>query len=221
LNPPVIQRLYTRLSASNNTSQKILGLSGLIRGGSAQAFSAAGQLGASLGDSPLENGILSNSIRNGFRATDANSVQVLGQIATGSTGAGTLLRQAAAFALQAIHTKEALPYLATFLQDVDPGVRADGIGGMSAFANGLPVQTPANAVSMAYLKYPASAPFQTDLTKANFAMGLESIAPNETAYLSFWKSTFALDRLKFGIAMEEYSALNSHNATFILISVRH
>jgi hypothetical protein len=41
-------------------------------------------------------------------------------------------------------------------------------------------------------------------------MGLESIAPNETAYLSFWKSTFALDRLKFGIAMEEYGALNSH-----------
>ena len=198
LNSPVIQRLYTRLAASNNTSQKILGLSGLIRGGSTPALAAAAKLTASLGNYPLENGVLSNAIRDDFRAIDANSVQVLGQIATGSTGAGTLLREAAAFALRSIHTKEALPYLATFLDDANPGVRAEGIGGLSAFANGLPVQTPANVVSMAYLKYPASAPFQTDQTKANFAMGLESIAPNETVYLSFWKTWWAQNRAALG-----------------------
>jgi hypothetical protein len=198
LNSPVVQKLYTRLSASNNTSQKILGMSGLIRGGSTPALTAAAQLGASLGNYPLENGVLSNAIRDDFRGIDANSVQVLGQIATGSTGAGTLLREAAAFALRSIHTKEALPYLAAFMDDADQGIRAEGIGGLSAFANGLPVQTPANVVSMAYLKYPASAPFQTDQTKANFAMGLESIAPNETVYLSFWKTWWAQNRAALG-----------------------
>jgi hypothetical protein len=198
LNSPVIQRLYTRLSTSDTMRLKILGLSGLIRGGSTSALTVVAQSAASLDNYSLEYGVLSNSVSNDFRATDANSVQVLGQIATGSTGAGILLREAAALALRAIHTKEALPYLAAFLDDPDAGVRAEGIGGMSAFANGLPVQTPANVVSMAYLKYPASAPFQTAETLANFAMGAESIGRNETGYLSFWKTWWMQNRAALG-----------------------
>jgi len=197
LNSPITQRLYNRLSASGDMSRKILGLSGLIREGNIQALATAAQLAPSLGNYQLELGVLSDAIRNNFRSTDPSAIQSLGAITTASTDVDPYLRQGAAFALRAIHTQNALPYLAALLDDPDANLRAAGIGGLSCFANGLPIQTPANVVNMAYLQYPASAPFQTADTKANFGMGVE-ISKNEAAYLSFWKNWWAQNRTALG-----------------------
>jgi len=195
LRSPVIQLLYNRLSASASTNQRILGLSGLIRGGSATALSAALEIASSLGAYPLESGVLFESVRNEFRSTDSTSVGILGQIATASTCPSQPLREAAARALVAIHTQQAVPYLAALLDDPDSNLRAEGIGGLGSFANGLPVQTTASVPSLSYLQRPPSAPYMTKTTIANFALGP---AAATDARLSFWKAWWLQNRAALG-----------------------
>lgn len=107
-------------------------------------------------------------------------------------------RSAAAKALASIHTKEALPYLAVLIDDQDRGLRAEGIGGLASFANGLPVQTPANTTSLEYLQFPPIASYKTGETVAHFVLALPSTAPDEAAYLSFWKSWWSQNREALG-----------------------
>lgn len=149
LNSPVTRALYGRLSASTRADQQILGLAGRLRQSDATALTAVAALGASLAKYPAESGVLSEGLRNEFRATDAQSVAALGQLASTAITPGTPLRVAVAHALAAIHTRDALPFLVAFLDDGDPNVRAEGVGGLGAFANGLPVQTSAANPSLA------------------------------------------------------------------------
>jgi len=58
--------------------------------------------------------------------------------------------------------------------------------GLSLFANGVP-QTPDNVVSLAYLQIPASAPYETADTVANFGFR-RGPADQEAALVSFWTS---------------------------------
>ena len=198
LGSPVTQVLYQRMSASASPGQRILGLSGLIRGGNRAAFSAASEAAASLASFPLETGVLLLSISAEFRAADSNSVAALGQAAVASANPSLPFREAAAHALAAIHTLDALPYLATLLDDPDPNLRIEAIGGFSSFANGLPTQTASGVPSLAYLQLPATAPYKTADTVANFAMGKQAISQNEAKYLSFWRSWWSQNRAALG-----------------------
>jgi hypothetical protein len=197
LNSPYVQVLYQRLSASTLTEQHIAGLAGKIQGGSATALAAAVNSAASFAKYPRQNGFLLLSISNDFRATDAASVATLGQAAV-SSGLNQPFREAAAHALARIHTSAALPWLATLLDDPDDALRIEAIGGFSAFANGLPVQTPANAASLAYLQLPASARYKTADTVANFAMGTQAVSRNEAKYLAFWKQWWSTNSASLG-----------------------
>jgi hypothetical protein len=197
LNSPVIQTLYSRLSESTSIPQRILGVSGLIRGGNVPALFTAFQQLAGESHRP-EYGVLLGSIRGTFRGVAPSSVAALGQIATASANPNLLFRQAAAHALASIHTREALPYLAMLLDDADQTLRAEGVGGLAAFANGLPVQTPKNVANLGYMQFPAEAPYQTPETRAHFGMGVETIAKNEASYLAFWKSWYAANRSSLG-----------------------
>src|ERR1700693_750119 len=151
LNSPVVALLYERMANSTSAQQQILGLSGLIRGGSGTALATAAHGGSAFGAYPMENGILLQSIRDYFRAADTNSITTLGQAAINSTNP-TAFREADAHALAAIHTIGTLSYLATLLGDPDPNLQIEAIGGMGAFANGLPVQTAVGVPSLAYLQ---------------------------------------------------------------------
>jgi hypothetical protein len=196
LGSPVLGVLYRRLAASRSGNRRILGLAGLIRQGSVDALSTAMLAPASLFAScPLETGVLMLSIRDDFRAADAPSIAVLGQAALDSRGA---FREVTAFALRSIHTVEALPYLAALMDDPDLKLRAEGIGGFSAFANGLPVQTPAGVPSLAYLQMPATAVYKTQETMANFAMGEAAVSRNEAKLLAFWKGWWTQNRAALG-----------------------
>jgi hypothetical protein len=197
LNSPIVTVLYKRLSTSTSPQQGILGLSGLIRGGSAAALASAAQSASTVGGDP-SGSVLLLSIRDYFRAADANSIAAVGQAAVDSTNPSIGFREAAAHALAAIHTAAALPFLATLLDDPASHLRAEAVGGMGAFANGLPVQTSAGVPSLAYLQLPTSAPFKTADTVANFALGSQAIARNEAAYLSFWKGWWLQNRTRLG-----------------------
>lgn len=159
-------------------------------------MSAAFENASSLGTYPLEAGVLFNSIRNEFRSTDSTSVKILGQIATASTCPSQPLREAVAHALLAIHTTQALPYLAALLDDPNPALRGEGIGGLGSFANGLPVQTSAGAPSLAHLQRPPSGPYMTKTTVANFALGPAAAADDNR--LSFWKAWWLENRASLG-----------------------
>jgi hypothetical protein len=198
LGSPVVQVLYLRMSASAKTQQRILGLSGLLRGGSASALTSAAA-GASMFEGfPRENGILLESIRYNFRPTDANSITALGRAAVDSTNPSLSFREAAAHALASIHTVETLPHLATLLDDPDAKLRMEAIGGIGSFANGLQVQTTANTPSLASLQLPTSAPYKTADTVANFAQGAQAISRDEAAYLVFWKNWWTSNRASLG-----------------------
>jgi len=192
LRSPVVQILYHRMAASSSTQQKFFGLSGLIRAGDAAALVSAIDAAPRFSSSRLEYGILLSSIRNEFRASDARSVAILGGAATDS-GLPLDLRESAAFALRGIHTKDALPYLATLLDDPDTKLQAEGVGGLGSFANSLPMQTTACMPSLSCLQMPEHAVYKTQDTIAHFAMGERTIAQ-----LSFWKSWWSQNRIALG-----------------------
>jgi hypothetical protein len=192
LNSPVIQILYRRMSALSSPPKKIFGLAGLIRSGDADALTSAIESLPALSGNTTERGMLLQSIRNEFRASDAKSVATLGQAAVNSTLPSDL-REVAAFALRGIHTKDALPYLASLLNDPDPQLQAEAVGGLASFANGLPIQTSGGVPSLSFLQMPAHAPYKTEETVAHFAMG-----PAAIAQLSFWKSWWTQNRTMLG-----------------------
>jgi hypothetical protein len=199
LNSAYVTLLFTRLSSSTTVTQQILGLAGLIRGGSSAAITTSAQSTAAFAASPLENGILLFSIRTFFRAADAASVVALGNAATGATASNTAMREAAAHALASIHTVSTLPYLAALLGDQDANLRAEAVGGIGSFANGLATQTPANNASLAFLQYPASAPYMTAETRANFALGIQAVGSSEAAYLSYWSQWWSQNKASLGV----------------------
>ena len=187
LKSPVIHTLYERLAASQSVWQQILGLDGLIIGGDASALAKAVASDASFSKYGLERGMLWHAIREQFRSTDPAAIATLAQTAE-STSAALDLHRVAAHALAAVHTSATLPYLATLLDSPDAILRVEGIGGIGAFANSLPTQTPANTASLAYLQFPAKGVYKTEDTMTHFAMGPKAIESNESYYLSFWKA---------------------------------
>ncbi len=198
LQSPIIELLYERMATSANLDNQLLGLSGLIRSGNASALTSAIQKAPAAPSGDPAIGILLRSIRDDFRATSANSVAVLGVAATSSSNPNSTFREAAGHALAAIHTSATLPFLATLLDDSDLNLRVEAVGGMGAFANGLPTQTKASVASLSYLQLPAGAPYKTDATVANLAFGVQAITRNQASYLSFWKSWWSQNRASLG-----------------------
>ena len=103
-----------------------------------------------------------------------------------------------AHALASIHTRATLPYLAALLDDPVLDLRAEAVGGMASFANGLPVQITADLTSMRYLQFPEKAPYLTPETRANFGMGKFTIEQDEARYLSCWRTWWAEHRGELG-----------------------
>ncbi|MDE3198514.1 MAG: HEAT repeat domain-containing protein, partial [Acidobacteriota bacterium] len=136
---------------------------------------------------PLERGVLLMSISAYFRAPNHAAVATLGHTAELTTLSPDL-RQAAAHALAAIHNSQSMPYLAALLDDPDFALRVEAIGGMSAFANSLATQNPAENASLSYLQLSGNGPYRTPETIANFAMGAEAVSKKESSYLAFWKA---------------------------------
>ncbi len=197
LNSPVISLLYQHLSASDSVQQQILGLSGLIRAGNSLALKTASASTAQYEAYPIQYGVLLWSIQELFRASDVGSISILGTTADAPTQ-NLALREAAAHALAAIHTAKALPYLVVLLDDPNQPLRAEAIGGLGAFANGMATQTSAAGPSLAHMQLGGNAPYRTKETIANFAQGKQTVAQNEAAYLSFWKAWWLEQRTSLG-----------------------
>jgi hypothetical protein len=190
LKSPVLALLYQRLANSTAADRALLGLAGLIRQQNGSVLAGAARAPSSLPNDPAV-GILLQSVRDYFRATDPASVAALGVSATDTSNPNIGFREAAAHALAAIHTAAAMPFLAALLDDPDTNLRVEAVGGMGAFANRLAVQTLAGVPGLTYLQLPDSAPYKTPDTVAHLAFGPQTITGRETYYVSFWKNWWA------------------------------
>jgi HEAT repeat protein len=145
----------------------------------------------------LENGVLLRSVQHSFRASDPASVAILGQVVDDTNG-NLPFRRAAAFALAAIHTQQALPYLAALMTDADPEMRAESVRGFGSFANGLPVPTMAGTPSLSYLQPQPNSAFRTDDTITRHALNIQYIEQNESQYLPFWRAWWQTNHAALG-----------------------
>ena len=128
------------------------------------------------------------ALRDSFRDATSESVKQLGDLL--SVGGEPDLRTASIVAISAIHTKEALPYLASLLNSPDLSERMKGVFGISSFANGCPAQTSENVVSMDYLTFKNPSIFRNADTIRNFSFR-RGPADEESALVSFWTNWWA------------------------------
>jgi len=196
LNAPITSQIYQQLAASPAIDNEMIGLAGLIRTESISAFSSAVALAPTF-PTTIAWQTLFDTIHERYRPTDSISVAVLGRAATDKSDPNIQFRFAAAHALARVHTKDALPYLATLMDDSNQELRTEGIGGLGAFALGLPVQTPASIPSMSYLQR-SSTPYRNAETEANFTYSPFAIKKNEAAYLTFWKKWWTQNKASIG-----------------------
>jgi hypothetical protein len=120
-----------------------------------------------------------DDIKRRYQNTSPQAVQNLGQVATDAS-CGIELRVAAAGALARMHTQQSLAYMARLLEDSDITLRSMGVGGISSFANNVPVGS----------HEPAPGPwkYRTDDTIAHSAFDAAIVGSNEAYYVGFWRS---------------------------------
>jgi hypothetical protein len=186
--------LYTKLSQSTSRSTKALGLAGLIRRGDVGALGRLEVEGEELSQSS-EGRLLEFGIEAHYRNPDPTGVAILGRLATNPATKASL-RGSTAGALASIHTKESLLYLSQLLDSPDPELQSFGVGGLAMFANQGPNPQVAGVPMSAQITGRENAPFRTQETMANFAMGKEAFEVNSQKYLQFWKSWWAQNRQK-------------------------
>ena len=184
---PAVQTILARFATLSMPGFREVAVAGMLETGAPGAMAQLAQMGSSI--NPRYAGQIAIALEQSFRDATPSSVTQLDQYAgDGTTSAA--MRKAAVRALAAIHTKEALPFLATLLNSSDPWEQGEGVFGLGAFANGCPTQTPGNVVSMDYLKFKNPTQFTSADTMASFSFGGSPAAgdPVLTKQVTFWQS---------------------------------
>ncbi len=189
---PVGQTILTRFLTLPAPGYPEAALAVMLDTGTPGAITQLARLGPSVG--ARWAGTVADALEQSFRDTTPSSVTQLAQYASAGTTTAAM-RKAAVRALAAIHTKEALPFLAGLLSSSDPYEQGQGIYGLGAFANGCPPQTPGNVVSMTYISLKNPSRFKTADTIANFAFGGQPVAgdPALAQRVTFWQNWWSVN----------------------------
>jgi hypothetical protein len=110
-----------------------------------------------------------------FTNSSSVAIAVLGRLAVTTTTVPAL-REGAASALARVHTRDAMLFLAALLSDPSPTLRTYAVGGLSSFANNVPVGSHEPAAG--------AWRYRTDETIAHSAM----IPANADFWLSWWSA---------------------------------
>jgi len=206
--PDVFLDIHRKFFDSHAQNVQLYGLLGLVKVADPAALAILGSRLTQVTSTPLRTSFVSNGKRlpiiygpNGdehptfessvagtisdITDSSASTVTALGKILD-SKDASLVIRRSAANALQNIHTSQTLPFLAPLLEDSDPELRALAIGGLSCFANGVPIVVDALSID---LNRPSR--FKNTDTILHFAMGVNTIGKKEAFYLDFWRSWWA------------------------------
>ncbi len=135
---PLSAQLFRRLAESSADGVRVIGLSCLIRQGDVNALrSAADQLPLF---ADMEGRVALTEAVSSFRGVNPMAVQALSDmVRSPASNRDWYMDRAAAYALFAIHSTEALPVLVQLLDHADATIRGWAMGGLSAYALGLPV----------------------------------------------------------------------------------
>lgn len=191
LDPAVLSQLWAETAASPLALTRAIGLSGQIRTGQPAALAVVTGLDPAEIASH-EKALLSNAVC-AYRNGDNGGIDSLGKLADARYAQS--LQPCAAHALRSIHTRGTIQYLRRMLDSDSPQIQYEGVAGLASFANGLPVQTAANTVSMEFLKTAPNAPFASGETEKNFP-AIDTFHENPQAYIQFWKSWLTANRLE-------------------------
>jgi hypothetical protein len=175
---PVLTAAFERYRSSQDPFLRGMGIRGALAAGDPSGLQTVHKNYTALADSKGWVPIV-QEIKIYYSNAAPAAVQGLGAIATDSN-VGADLRAAAATALARMHTRQTLPFLAQLLA-MDPiSLRAAAVGGLSSFANNVPIG----------LHEPASGPWQyrTEDTISHSVFDNAIFASREAYYLEFWKS---------------------------------
>jgi hypothetical protein len=189
---PVILALYSRFAQAPSTPQKLLGLAGLIRRGDAKAVIRLEQAGSSFANDP-NKWILEQSLQIYYRNTAKPGVDALGRMATEGRVPGWL-SIAAADALNAIHTRDCLPYYALELDSRDPERQRSGILGFGRFVNFGETPSPPMIPITDQILNTENAPYRTAETVRNFVAARTEMKSNTAKYVALWKEWWSVHR---------------------------
>ncbi len=192
LNSPFVSNSFYELLQSPSSELKVFALAGLLERNDPGALIQLATVNPSIEADP-DYELVVITLRNSFRSADSTAVHSLGSTAT-AKWASIELKQAALRALSAIHSKDALPFLAQPLLGTDPDAQMSAVIGISSFANGCPPQTPENVSSMDYMQFRTPSPYRTQASIANFAFGpVERIRQAEL--VRFWTDWWMQNRM--------------------------
>jgi hypothetical protein len=184
LNSAAVQTVLLDYLGSSSTRDVSAGLAGLLAGGQTGAITRLAQLWPVMGRDAGAKPDLLQTLSTGFRPQDPETVHEVAALAQAHTTPADL-REALVKVLVAVHTREALPFLAGLLSGSDPAERAIGAFALSSFANGSPAQTRENGPSLAWLTGGTS-PYQTAETVAHMGLRGPRTPEAEAEWLSFW-----------------------------------
>ncbi len=210
--------IYRKLELDGTSSLQLIGILGLARQGDIPAIQNLASNITALEQMKARQFYVRNNVQIPITYSDINStaqtrdaeiaksvalitsqsvaaVSSLGKIL--QTTSSKLIRYASARALQNIHTALALSFLAPLLDDADSQLRAYAIGGLSCFANAVPVidsSIPGNGLTLG-----GTGSYKTTDTLSHFAMGVETIAQRPDYFLNFWRSWWATNSASVGV----------------------
>ena len=176
-----VRNAFRYLARLATPRTKALGLAGLVQRGDIEGLLLLEQAQESLSDSP-EVERLVRDVDVLFRNPDPEAIQALGHLSASASKIRGL-QLAAARALAAIRTREAVPHLAALLDDLNPEISKTAAIGLSFFANGVGVQTIQGARMMEHLNYRVPAPYPGENTRRY--LGFDESKRDE--YITFWK----------------------------------
>jgi hypothetical protein len=188
-NSPAVTRLFRYLAQSKSVNERVAGFAGLLERGDDAAIQQLENESQSLSASRAF-GRVAAAVAFAFRNAAPESVNALGRIATAQKQ-DPKLRWAAAQALSAIHTREALPYLAVLLDDPNPALVSYGVVGLGFFANGVGMQTIAGMPGLDHLNKRQPSAYRTSETQKYLGM-----APGrQQEYVDFWRRWWNTNRV--------------------------
>ena len=183
MDSPAIRFVLANCLASVKLEFQAVGLAGSLERGLPDSVHQLAQLWPAIATGAHANGVIA-ALRDGWR--DPTGVKQVASFASDFIP-GSEVRGAAIHALASIHTKEALPFLASLLASADVRDQEQATRGLSAFANGCTIQTQDNVVSMEYLKCDQPSTYRTPETFAHFGFRPES-PHEESALAAYWQT---------------------------------
>jgi hypothetical protein len=186
LSPSTTLPMYSQFAIEKSASLRAVGIAGLIAANAPEGVTRAAadwsDLVASADTTPIINSLM------GYSNVDGDGVRALSTLALREP-VQPGLRENAAYALRAIHTKEALPALVALLDHKDVRIWPYALSGLCLFVRNAPPVTPESVPSMSWLQSRQPAPFLNPETQQYCLLGGSGDRSTDLdLYAGFWKS---------------------------------